>query len=172
MSEWNDDPWIQFGNEIGEEFYSYHRETTPEDPHDVWDENEVTYFFFAFTLWAAQSKFKLKQGSIFNDRATEYSVNVKKLIECCVQNPIEGDDSEDLDYNIYKIREQEYVPLLMKGSSSIFSTISASQFKQALKSFLSHTCKRYIFSEKDLVKIINGWLIQKGMKFDKKIDFT
>ncbi|MCD4720422.1 MAG: hypothetical protein K8S13_11275 [Desulfobacula sp.] len=170
MTEWVDDPWIGFGCEMAEEFFSNHRETIPEDPHNVWDENEIGYFCFAFALWAAQSKFKLKKGTVFNDRALQYCANVESAMNDSEQ--IEGDDSEKSNCDVYKIREQEYVSLLMKGSGSLFGAITGSPFKRACKSFVSHACKRYIFSERDLVKIIHPWLVEKGMEFDKKIDFT
>jgi hypothetical protein len=69
------------------------------------------------------------------------------------------------------MREQEYLSLLMKGSGSLFSAITGSPFKQACKSFISYSSKRYIFSESDLVKIMHPWVLEKGMEFDKKIDF-
>jgi hypothetical protein len=65
---------------MAEEFFSNHRQTMPEDPHDVWYETEIGYFCFAFVLWAAQSKFKLKKGTAFNARAIEYRANVKRAM--------------------------------------------------------------------------------------------
>ena len=170
MTEWVDDPWIGFGCEMAEDFFSNHRETMPEDPHNIWDENEIGYFCFAFALWAAQSKFKLKKRTDFNDRALQYRANV----ECAMDDSgfIGLDDSEKSNYDVYKKREQEYVSLLMKGSGSLFSAIILSPFKRACKSFVSYACKRYIFSESDLVKIIHPWLVEKRMEFDKKIAFT
>jgi len=110
-----------------------------------------------------------KKGEASNNRVLEYRANVEGAMNDSEQ--IEGNDTEESGYDLYKIREQEYLSLLMKGSGSLFGAITGSPFKQACKSFVSHACKRYIFSEKDLVKIIHPWLIEKGMQFDKKIDF-
>ncbi|MEA2039712.1 MAG: hypothetical protein U9N82_07740 [Thermodesulfobacteriota bacterium] len=173
MDEWVDDPWIDFASEMMEEFFSNHRETMPEDPYNVWDGNEISYFCLAFAFWAAQLKFKLNKGTAFNNRALQYRANVESGISA-MNNPeqIERDDNEKSSYNVYKMREQEYVSLLMKGSGSLFGAITGSIFKQACKSFVSHACKRYIFAARDLVKIIHPWLIEKGMEFNKKINFT
>jgi len=170
MVNWTDDPWIGFACEMGEEFFRKHRETMPENPHNVWNENEISYFCFSFTLWAAQSKFKLKKSMDFTNRASQYDQNVNQAMN--TSENIDGENSNKSNYNEYKKREQEYISLLMKGSSSLFSTITGSIFKKACKAFVSHACKRYIFSARDLVKIIHPWLIEKGMEFDQKIDFT
>lgn len=163
MTEWIDDPWIEFAcDEMLEEFIRNHRQTMPEDPLSVWKESEIGYFCFSFTLWAAQSKFKLKKGNLFNERVSEYRANVKAGMK----------DSEQSNYSVYEIREKEYVSLLMKGTGSLFGVISGSPFKQACKAFVENACKRYIFSARDLVNIIHPWLIEKGMAFDQKINFT
>lgn len=168
MSDWVDDPWIEFGCNMGEEFFKNHRETMPEDPHNVWKENEIGYFCFAFTLWAAQSKFNLKKRATFNDRALQYRANVAKATNASEQI----EDFEKLNYDDYRIREKEYMSLLNKGSGSLFGFITGSIFKPASKLFVSYACKRYIFSERDLVKIIHPWLVEKGIEFDNNIDFT
>ena len=155
-----------------EDFYNYHNGTMPEDPENVWNENEFLYFCYAFTLYAAQLKFKRKMGAAFNDREAQYRENIKKEMEDFAQNPIDGDDSEKSNFNVYKKREQEYVSLLIKGSGSLFSAITVSPFKRACKSFVSYACKRYIFSKNDLIKIVHSWLLEKGMEFENKIDFA
>jgi len=170
MMDWIDDPWIGFAAEMAEDFFRNHKETMPEDPHRVWDENEVGYFCFAFAFWAAQSKFKFKKGAAFNDRARQYNANVERGMND--NEYMEQDDSENANYDVYKARKEEYVALLTKGTSSFFAAITRSPFKRACKAFVSHACKRYIFSESDLVKIIHPWLLEKGMEFDKKIDYA
>jgi hypothetical protein len=161
--EWIDDPWIEFAcDEMMEEFIKNHGATMPEDPLNVWKESEIGYFCFSFTLWAAEAKFKLKRGSSFSERVSEYRANVKVGMK----------DSEESNYSVYEQREAEYISLLKKGTRSIWGTISGSPFKQACRAFVGNACKRYIFSEKDLVKIISPWLIEKGMSFDRKVGFS
>jgi hypothetical protein len=41
MGGWHEDPWIIGASEMAEEFFQNHRATMPEDPHDIWDDNEV-----------------------------------------------------------------------------------------------------------------------------------
>ena len=78
MSEWIDDTWLEFAiDEMLEEFLKNHSQTMPENPLNVWKETELGYFCFAFTLWAAQSKFKMKNANIFNERVEEYHENLK-----------------------------------------------------------------------------------------------
>lgn len=161
MSEWIDDTWLEFAiDEMLEEFLKNHSQTMPENPLNVWKETELGYFCFAFTLWAAQSKFKMKNANIFNERVEEYHENLKASMK----------DSDQENYSAYEIREKEYLALLTKGASSLFGAISGSPFKPACKALVENACKRYIFSAKDLVNIIHPWLIEKGMAFDQRIN--
>jgi hypothetical protein len=171
MTELVNDPWIVFGCKLSEEFFTNHRDTMPEDPYDVWRKNEINYFLFAFTLWAARQKFRIKKGVEFEIRAVKYLGNVKRNLNDSVQIGNYSDD-EIFSYDVYKDREKEYTSLLTKGSSSIFGAIVGSIFQPACKAFVLHSCKRYIFSERDLVKIFHPWLIEKGMEFDKNIPYT
>jgi hypothetical protein len=66
--EWYEDRWVEAASEMVEGFFQNHRDTMPEDPHDVWDENEVGYFMFSFLLWSAQTKFGLKHDKDFVER--------------------------------------------------------------------------------------------------------
>ncbi|MFH2218351.1 MAG: hypothetical protein ABII68_01665 [Pseudomonadota bacterium] len=171
MSDWFEDPWIKFALNMGEDFFRYHNENLPEEAEHVWNENEFVYFCYAFTLYAARLKFERKMGKAFSDREAQYKENIKKEMDYTAQNPIEGLDLEKANYSVYKKREQEYLSLLFKGSGSILSTISMSPFKKACKPFVSYSCKRYIFPGKELIKIVHSWLVEKGIDFEKRIDF-
>lgn len=162
MTEWIDDPWIEFAvEEMLEEFIRNHRQTMPEAPLSVWKEPELGYFFFSFTLWASQSKFKMKYANLYNERVVEYHDNIKVSMK----------DSNQSNYSVYEIREKEYLSLLTKGTGSLLGAISGAPFKPACKVFVDNSCARYVFSARDLVNIIHPWLIEKGMAFDQRVNF-
>ncbi len=169
MAEWYEDPWIEKAGEMGEEFFQNHRATMPEDPHDVWNDNEIEYFSFAFVLWSAQTKFKLKHGSQFLPRAQQYRMNIKVCMEESPKGWEEENDIVHADFETYLNREKIYIPALMKSSASLFKTLTGSTMKEATKLFLNNACKRFIFSENDLVKIIAPWLIDKNVEFQKNL---
>jgi len=158
-----EDPWIIFSGEMAEEFFRRHRETMPENPHDVWDSNEVLFFCYAFGLGAARFNFKAKNRASFSQREARY-------IDFFRQMDGARDESGGLGDLFWK-RFYEYSSLLDKGTGSFFSALTGSVFKPACKAFVSNSCKRYIFSHKDLVGIISPWLTEKSMEFDKNVAF-
>lgn len=163
--DWLDDKWIESSSNIIEAFYKYHRKFLPENPHDVWDEEEIGYFLFSFTLWSAQTKFKLKHKNQFLERASMYRKNIVALSDYSPNNEdFVAPESDTFDYSTYLKREQEYLSLLMSSSASLFKTILGSTMKPALRVFLGYACKRFVYSEKDLISIFSKWLNQKHME--------
>jgi hypothetical protein len=56
MTEWIDDPWIEFAcDEMLEEFIRNHRQTMPEDPLSVCKESEIGYFCRSYWAWLRQT---------------------------------------------------------------------------------------------------------------------
>jgi len=162
MDDWYEDSWIDKANEMGEEFFRNHRDTTPEDPHDVWEENEITYFMYFFVLWSAQTKFRLKDKKRFLARAKRYRQNIQISFEEAPEGWADTSDMTFADYETYLSREKEYMSVL-------FKTLTSSAMKAACKLFIDNACKRYIFSEKDLIKIITSWLVNKNIEFQRDL---
>jgi hypothetical protein len=167
--EWYEDPWIETASEMAEEFFQNHRENMPEDPHEVWDENEVGYFMFSFLLWNAQTKFGLKQGEDFVKRAEQYRRNIQVSYEDSKKGWVDDSIIEHPDYSDYLSREQEYVPTLMKSSASPLKSLTGSIMQPVCKLFLDKACKRFVFSERDFVKTISPWLMDKHIEFEKNL---
>jgi len=171
--DWIDDPWLVFVIEILDDFYKMHRQNLPEDQYLVWNENEIDYFCLSFTLWSAKSKyqpiFSGRKRSAFDERASQYR---KFINESYIAINLNKDiSSENLSFDLYIERENEYIPLMMKGGANIFRASTGKIYIPACSSFVNHACKRYIIPEKELVKIINYWLIDKQMEFDKKVAY-
>jgi len=178
MNDWYEDTWLLKALEMGEEFYGMHRETMPEDPHDVWKENEIGYFTNCFVLWSARTKFELKHGKQFLERANQYRKNIK----ACIERPESADDwvdgvipdkeeDEYYEYQTYLAREKIYIPVLMRSSASLLKTITGSNMKKACKIFIDNACKEYVFSANDLARIIGHWLIDKNVEFQRYLEF-
>ena len=169
MIDWFEDPWVMTALNMGEDFFQNHRETMPENPHNVWDEDETTYFVLTFFLWSAQTKFRLKFGDRFYERVEQYRNN----IYACFSRMDDFETEKELsqaDYDLYLEREKLYLPILMKSNASLLKTLTGSTMKEACKVFVNKACKRYIFSERDLVKIISPWLFNKNIEFQSSIE--
>ena len=175
MNEFHEDTWLSKAFEMAEEFFEMHRETMPEDPHDVWKENETIYFTLSFVLWSARTKFELRYGKQFLERANQYRKNVKAFIEMpelsadhWVDGVIPDEDEDEIcEYETYLAREKIYIPVLTKSSSNLLKTITGSNMKNASKVFVDSACKQFVFSANDLVKIIGHWLIDKNVEFQR-----
>lgn len=107
-----EDPWIIFSGEMAEEFFRRHRETMPENPHDIWDSNEVLFFCYAFGLGAARFNFKAKNRASFPQREARY-------IDFFRQMDWARDESRGLGVLFWK-RFYEYSSLFDKGTDSFF----------------------------------------------------
>ena len=157
-----EDPWFAFQGQMAEDFFKYHRDNMPENPHDVWKIEEVMKFCYAFTLFAAEMKFKRKHAATFLNREMMY--------KSILMVPLDQDGSGETLSCILGGYEQ-YVQSFKSGFSSIFSAITKGVYKPACKIFVNNACKRYIFSERDMVKIVTYWITDKNMEFDKTVLF-
>ena len=171
MGAWYEDPWIEKATEMGEGFFQHHRDTLPEDPHDVWDENEVIYFMFSFVLWNARIKFSLKDRKLFYTRAKQYRQNIVFSFEEGFKGWVDESSVSLEDYEKYLNREKEYMSALMKSSPSLFKTLTRATMKAACKLFIDNACKRCMFPEKDLIKIISPWLVDKNIESWRDLEF-
>jgi hypothetical protein len=166
---WEDDPWIAEAGGITEEFFQNHRETMPEDPHEVWDENEVSYFAYSFVLWGAQTKFKLRHEKEFLARADEYRQNIQSFIDVSARGWADESKVTLPNYSTYLQRESVYLPSLMKSSASLLRTVTGITMRDPCKLFLENACKRFIYSESDFAKIIGPWLVEKNIDLQRRL---
>jgi len=175
MKDWFEDPWLCKAAEMSEEFADYHYKSMPEDPHEVWEETELGYFMDAFLLWNAQTKFKLKREykDRFDIRVEAFHENIRAAIADSLetQDHLFDDDAVRPNFTEYLEREKQYMDRLMKASSSIFRAASMSIMNPACNLFLDKACKRFIFSRRDLTKIIGRWLLDKGVEIEKELEF-
>ena len=171
MGDWHEDSWIIGASEMAGEFFQNHRATMPEDPHDIWDDNEVGYFTFAFVLWSAQTKFKLKYGEQFLERVEQYRQNVRTCIKKSANGWEDDPDVSHMDYATCLNREKLYVPVLMKSSTRLLKALTGLTMEAACKAFIDLACKRFIFSQNNLIKIISPWLVGKNIEFQRDLEF-
>jgi hypothetical protein len=150
MTEELQDVWLLFGLNMAQDFNHYHQETMPEDFENVWDVDELLYFCIAFVLWAAKTKFINMQRIELKNRADLYRMNLALTLDAYDETH-KGSEGT-FDYDDYLVRELEYVTLFDKGSRSLLRVVSLSALKPACESMVSHTCKRYVFSQKELLK--------------------
>ena len=102
-------------------------------------------------------------------RAEQYRQNVKSSFEDESRGWEDESSFEFGDYETYLRREKEYMTILMKCSPSLAKTITRSSMKAACKSFIDNSCKRYVFSKKDFVRIISPWLVNKNIEFQRDL---
>ncbi|VVS90768.1 hypothetical protein [Desulfoluna spongiiphila] len=165
MADWYDDIWLELSSYAAEDFAKFHREVFSCAPNVFWDSSEIEYFFMAFTLWAAQTKHLPKVGvAAFDERATTYRKHVKE----CLADMEFG----EYDYDLYVMREIEYMSLLVKGSKNFFKSIIMSPFKPVTNLFVSYACIDTFYRREDVVKVVQRWLIQKGMELDRALSFS
>jgi hypothetical protein len=170
MTELLEDPWVKFGVTMVHDFSKYHQKTMPENFENVWDVAEIFYFCFAFVLWAAQTKFTSVKSEDLVNRAHRYRMCLSVTMDA-IMDAI--DDSKELfDYDVYVVRELEYFTEFNQASRSLFRVVSLSALKPGCKFMVSKTCKRPIFSQKELVKRVNYWLTDKMLEFDRTVDFS
>lgn len=170
MADWFEDSWIRMAGEMVEEFCDYHNSALPEVAHEVWELTELEYFFDAFIIWNAKTSFELRYKEKFNQRMALFRENIRIGIEDNLKEQhLYDEDDVKPDFAIYLKREELYVNELMKSSSSIFKTITGSIIKNACNSLLNNACKRFVFSRKDLTKILSNWLLDKGVEIQRQL---
>lgn len=170
MTEELQDAWILFGLNMVQDFAHYHQETMPEDFENVWDSVEIFYFCLSFVLWASKTKFMNMQRMELKNRADLYRMYLSLTMDA-LNETHEGSDSP-FDYDNYVVRELEYVTEFDKGSRSLLRVASLSALKPGCKSMVSNTCRRYVFSQKELVKRVNYWLTDKLLQFNNTVNFA
>ena len=157
-----DDPWVVFAGEMAEEFFRNHRETMPEDPHAVWNVEEVVVFCLAASLAGAKFNWAASRRESFIARENQ-------LLSDLYSHAKQGSGDEIV---LLRDRLTEYDRLFSKGANSFFSAITGSICKKAARAFVEHACKRYIYPEHMLVAGVDSWLVSKWREMDKTVAWS
>ena len=163
------DNWIQFAIAMSREFLCF-IQSTPSAKYEVWRQDELDYFCFAFTLWTSKNKFKLNSNTKeqFKNRTDAYLINLSNYINLGNQVP---EVNYKLDYDYFLNRYNMYSKLFDSGTNNIFRMFSLSTFVPAVESFLENACVESMLLRKVLIKDISKWVNSKGVEFDQTASF-
>jgi len=142
---------LNISNNFVLEFVGNHMKTMPEDVGDVWNLQEVE--FFAISL--ASNNAYMADINKFSPYAFLNDILIPILSE-----------GETIDFDLLEKRYFQYFALFRKGSSSFLRVLMLSCLKPAVEFLVENSCKKYIFSYRDLVKVLHPWVREKHIECD------
>ena len=167
MNNFLQDSWVQFGMEISGEF-SLFVEPLLVHSNKTSKPEEIDYFCFSITLWAAKIKFKFNK-QYKNDYEDRVQIYLRKLKDCFEME--EEQSAYKLEYRVFINRKDMYFDLFESGTSSILKMFSGNTYLPSVERFIEHAFLESTAVKRHYGKVLSKWTFEKAFDFDQSISF-